>query len=187
MERSPSGGKRRRNAWCPSCIKAELRHQMHEPVADVGAWLRKVVTGYYRHHAVPSNIDRLSVFRQRVRPLSVEGLGQNNPDRSEGPWGGVEPDSKAARREVLGPTQSGTTDSEYEMREGWMQTMFQRANAGSRLKPLTHREGPSDMPAFQPYWGRPAVRNDRAGRWKRRHHSKPATTCEFVRQAPIAD
>jgi RNA-directed DNA polymerase len=40
-----------------------------EPVADVGAWLRKVVTGYYRYHAVPGNIDRLSVFGQRLRRL----------------------------------------------------------------------------------------------------------------------
>ena len=40
-----------------------------EPVADVGAWLRKVVNGYYRYHAVPGNIDRLSVFGQRLRRL----------------------------------------------------------------------------------------------------------------------
>ena len=50
-------------------IKAELRLRMHEPVAAVGAWLRKVVNGYYRYHAVPGNIDRLSVFGQRVRRL----------------------------------------------------------------------------------------------------------------------
>jgi RNA-directed DNA polymerase len=50
-------------------IKAELRLRMHEPVADVGASLRKVVTGYYRYHAVPGNIDKLSVFGQRLRRL----------------------------------------------------------------------------------------------------------------------
>src|SRR5271168_2643484 len=50
-------------------IKAELRCRMHQPVADVGAWLRKVVNGYYRYHAVPGNIDRLSVFGQRLRRL----------------------------------------------------------------------------------------------------------------------
>ncbi len=50
-------------------IKAALRLRMHEPVADVGAWLRKVVNGYYRYHAVPGNIDRLSVFGQRVRRM----------------------------------------------------------------------------------------------------------------------
>ena len=50
-------------------IKAELRRRMHEPVADVGAWLRKVVNGYYRYHAVPGNIVRLSIFGQRLRRL----------------------------------------------------------------------------------------------------------------------
>jgi hypothetical protein len=50
-------------------IKPELRRRMHEPVADVGAWLQKVVNGYYRCHAFPGNIDRLSVFGQRLRPL----------------------------------------------------------------------------------------------------------------------
>ena len=50
-------------------IKAELRRRMHEPVADVGAWLQKVVNGYYRYHAVPGNIVRLSVFGQRLRRL----------------------------------------------------------------------------------------------------------------------
>jgi hypothetical protein len=42
---------------------------MHEPVAAVDAWLRKVVNGYYRYHAVPGNIDRLSPFGQRLRRL----------------------------------------------------------------------------------------------------------------------
>jgi hypothetical protein len=29
------------------------------------------------------------------------------------------------------------------------------------------------MPTFQPYWGKPAVRNDRGGSRRRRHHAKP--------------
>src|ERR1700688_3583850 len=34
-------------------IKAKLRLRMHEPVNAVGAWLKRVVSGYYRYHAVP--------------------------------------------------------------------------------------------------------------------------------------
>jgi hypothetical protein len=68
MERSRKTAKKRMVAKLHA-IKAELRHPMHEPVADVGAWLRKVVTGYYRYHAVPGNIERLSVFGQRLRRL----------------------------------------------------------------------------------------------------------------------
>ena len=48
-------------------IKAELRQRMHEPVASVGEWLRRVTLGYYRYHAVHGNIDRLNVFAQRLR------------------------------------------------------------------------------------------------------------------------
>ena len=43
-------------------VKVELRQRMHEPIAEVGAWLQKIVTGYYPYHAVPANIDRLSIF-----------------------------------------------------------------------------------------------------------------------------
>jgi RNA-directed DNA polymerase len=50
-------------------IKAELRYRMHQPVALVGAWLRKVVVGYYQYHAVPGNLDRLRIFGQRLRRL----------------------------------------------------------------------------------------------------------------------
>jgi len=50
-------------------IKVELRRRMHEPTASVGEWLKKVVMGYYRYHAVPGNLDRLRVFGQRIRRL----------------------------------------------------------------------------------------------------------------------
>ena len=50
-------------------IKAELRRRMHESSASVGEWLKKVVMGYYRYHAVPGNLDRLRVFGQRIRRL----------------------------------------------------------------------------------------------------------------------
>jgi RNA-directed DNA polymerase len=36
-------------------IKAELQRRKHERTTAVGAWLRKVVLGYYRYHAVPGN------------------------------------------------------------------------------------------------------------------------------------
>ena len=36
---------------------------MHEPAADVGAWLKRVVDGYYRYHAVPGNLAVLGRFQ----------------------------------------------------------------------------------------------------------------------------
>ena len=50
-------------------IKIELRRRMHDRPGDVGAWLRKVVNGYYQYHAVPGNIRQLSTFRQRINQL----------------------------------------------------------------------------------------------------------------------
>jgi RNA-directed DNA polymerase len=47
-------------------IKQQLRRRMHDPMAQTGAWLRSVVQGYFNYHAVPRNIDSLSVFRYRV-------------------------------------------------------------------------------------------------------------------------
>jgi hypothetical protein len=78
----------------------------------------------------------------RMGPISEEGPGQNNPDRSEGPWGGVQPHSKVAHYRVVGPTQSGNTDSDHEVREGRRQTVCPPTHAGSRLKRSMHWEGP---------------------------------------------
>jgi hypothetical protein len=47
-------------------IKAELQYRKHHRTCDVGAWLRKVVQGYYQYHAVPGNTSQLRVFRRRV-------------------------------------------------------------------------------------------------------------------------
>jgi RNA-directed DNA polymerase len=47
-------------------VKQELRQRMHAPVALVGAWLQRVMTGYYRYHAVPGNLPVLFRFRRRV-------------------------------------------------------------------------------------------------------------------------
>ena len=47
-------------------IKAELQRRMHNRMADVGAWLRKVVLGYYQYHAVPGNTTQLRIFKLRV-------------------------------------------------------------------------------------------------------------------------
>src|SRR6266849_8735218 len=47
-------------------LKAELRRRWHQPVAEVGKWLRSVVQGYFNYHAVPGNMDSLNSFRAQV-------------------------------------------------------------------------------------------------------------------------
>jgi RNA-directed DNA polymerase len=47
-------------------IKQELRRRMHDPVEQTGKWLRSIIQGYFNYHAVPGNMQRLKVFRERV-------------------------------------------------------------------------------------------------------------------------
>ena len=89
--------------------------------------------------------------------ISVEGPGQHNPDRSEGPWGRV---ADAARTAVL--KRAGCSDTvrrvqrRHEEYEGRRQTVRRHAHA-------PHGKAPSEKPALKPYWGKPAVRNFREG------------------------
>src|ERR1035437_5923227 len=43
-------------------IKAELQRRKHDRTSEAGAWLRKVVLGYYQYHAVPGNSPQLHIF-----------------------------------------------------------------------------------------------------------------------------
>jgi hypothetical protein len=59
-------------------IKVELRRRMHDRPGQTGAWLRKVVAGYYQYHAVPGNIETLNTFRQRVNRLWYQALARRS-------------------------------------------------------------------------------------------------------------
>lgn len=50
-------------------IKQGLRGRMHQPIKDVGRWLRRVVGGWYRYYAVPMTSRILVWFRRRVARL----------------------------------------------------------------------------------------------------------------------
>jgi RNA-directed DNA polymerase len=47
-------------------LAEELRRRWHEPVVEVGKWLKSVVRGYFNYHAVPGNMDSLNSFRAQV-------------------------------------------------------------------------------------------------------------------------
>jgi RNA-directed DNA polymerase len=46
-----------------SAVKAELKRRMHEPIPEVGRWLRTVVEGHNRYYGVPMNWPALYLFR----------------------------------------------------------------------------------------------------------------------------
>ena len=66
-------------------LKAALVRQKHDPPAQVGEWLRKVVQGYYQYHAVPGNLNQLSAFRHRLCRLWRAVLNRRS-QRGERPW-----------------------------------------------------------------------------------------------------
>jgi group II intron reverse transcriptase/maturase len=50
-------------------IRGELRRRMHDPIRQVGSWLRAVMSGYYRYFGVPRNLGALNRFRMAVYRL----------------------------------------------------------------------------------------------------------------------
>src|SRR5438552_144321 len=66
-------------------VREELRRRWHEPVAEVGKWLRSVVQGYFNYHAVPGNIDSLQSFRAQVFWHWSRAL-QRRSQKSRMPW-----------------------------------------------------------------------------------------------------
>jgi group II intron reverse transcriptase/maturase len=55
-------------------LKWELRRRMHDPIPEVGQWLRSVVLGHYRYYGVPRNGPALNEFRHRLRRLWQQTL-----------------------------------------------------------------------------------------------------------------
>jgi len=50
-------------------IKEELRRRRHQPIPAQGLWLRRVVTGFFAYHGVPTNGRALAAFRYHVLDL----------------------------------------------------------------------------------------------------------------------
>ena len=57
-----------------TAIRVKLRRKLHEPVAQVGHWLKRVVQGYFNYHAVPDNLRRLQGFRDEVCRAWLQSL-----------------------------------------------------------------------------------------------------------------
>lgn len=69
-------------------VKAELRQRVlvwHQPPAQVGRWLHRVVQGYFTYHAVPCNGSSLSRFRTQVIRQWRRTLRRRS-QRSRLPW-----------------------------------------------------------------------------------------------------
>jgi RNA-directed DNA polymerase len=49
-----------------TAIRETLYRRRHEPVPVIGAWLHRVMEGYFQYHAIPTNLFRLGGFRSEV-------------------------------------------------------------------------------------------------------------------------
>ena len=47
-------------------LKSEMIRRMHEPIREVGEWLKKVVAGHNQYFGVPDNAAALNLFRYKV-------------------------------------------------------------------------------------------------------------------------
>jgi RNA-directed DNA polymerase len=68
--------KTRRDRMCAKLkeIREELRVRRHHPIPLQGQWLQRVVRGFFNYHAVPTNMEALVIFRERVIGLWREAL-----------------------------------------------------------------------------------------------------------------
>src|SRR3982074_875854 len=121
--------------------------------------------------AKASRISRCAVKSRCAREwdgwgrLSDDGPGHYNPDPSEGPWGGGLPSLHGgALSSPCLRTQSGNIAGTTRCTKGGCKPAVMQRMSGADLSCVTSGKAPSDKPAFQPYWGKPAVRNDREGR-----------------------
>jgi group II intron reverse transcriptase/maturase len=59
-------------------VKTELRRRLHDPVPEVGQWLRLVVSGHFRYFGVPMNAPALHIFRFQIGWLWHRALSRRS-------------------------------------------------------------------------------------------------------------
>jgi group II intron reverse transcriptase/maturase len=50
-------------------LKEQLRKRMHMPIAEVGAWLARILRGHYQYYGVPGNSAAMAQYRDRISRL----------------------------------------------------------------------------------------------------------------------
>ena len=70
-------------------IQEELRRRRHQAIPLQGEWLRRVVSGYFNYHAVPTNSRALTVFHYHIRRLWLRTL-QRRSEKDGSTWKRIE-------------------------------------------------------------------------------------------------
>jgi len=66
-------------------LRAQLMIRRHRPIAELGAWLGRVVQGHFNYFAVPGNGTRLGAFRTEVIRAWMHALRRRS-QRHRMPW-----------------------------------------------------------------------------------------------------
>jgi group II intron reverse transcriptase/maturase len=66
-------------------LKVEMRRRWHQPIPEVGAWLRSVLRGHYQYYGVPGNFQLLASFRWELVRLWRRALSRRS-QRSRETW-----------------------------------------------------------------------------------------------------
>jgi hypothetical protein len=96
--------------------------------------------------------------------LSDDGSRQHNSGQSEDPWGGGRPILHGGAPSSARPDTARDYRRATRCAKGGRKLNINKCMPGAGLSWLMCGKAPPDMPAFQPYRGKPAVRNDREGR-----------------------
>ena len=59
----------------------QLRYRREEPIAEQGAWLHRVLDGYYRYHAVHGNLRVLGAIRTEIAQRWYRSLRRRSHKR----------------------------------------------------------------------------------------------------------
>ena len=121
--------------------------------------------------AKASRISRLAVKSRCAHEgdgwgrISDDGSGHYNPNPSEDPWGGGVISLHGGAQSSLWP--DTVRDNRVETprcTKGGCKLDGGQRMPGAGLSCRRSRKAPLGKPTFQPYWGKPAVRNDREDR-----------------------
>lgn len=66
-------------------VQEELRRRRHQAIPIQGEWLRRVVSGFFNYHAVPTNSRAFTVFHYHVRRLWLRTL-QRRSEKDGSTW-----------------------------------------------------------------------------------------------------
>jgi len=62
-------------------VKEILRARMHDPIGKVGAWLKRVVYGYYKYHAISGNMKAMNTLQMEITRYWLKALRRRGQKR----------------------------------------------------------------------------------------------------------